>query len=115
MEIARSCLSAMDRKRPYYRRKGPHRTRTDGINRRRLPSACGKGETDMKLKFTADDGTEFATEAECKEYEAQQNILDLLEGMSKTSVMSALARTDTQLADAIERAGNIIAARRRES
>lgn len=65
--------------------------------------------------FTADDGTWFATAAECKAYEERGSLIDLLSDLQITRVEAALDRTDARLSDAFERAGAIIAAKRRAS
>ena len=67
----------------------------------------------MKYKILADDGTPFETAAQCREYEEQEKLAGLLTDMSKADVLEALSRVDVHLANAIERAGNIIAAKRR--
>lgn len=65
--------------------------------------------------FTADDGTWYATAAECKQYEEGGRLLDLLSGLSQSQIRCALFRTDVELANAIELAGTIIARKRRKS
>lgn len=62
--------------------------------------------------FTADDGTVFGTHAECKTYEKTIMFVKLLVGLTEDQIMAALNRTDIKLADAFERAGNIILASR---
>jgi hypothetical protein len=69
----------------------------------------------MKHTFEADDGTLFETAAECKRYEEKRNLAKILSELVPSHVTEALNRTDIPLADAIERAGSIIAAKRRES
>jgi hypothetical protein len=69
----------------------------------------------MKTTFEADDGSTFYTAADCREYEQQLAMIDLLIGRTEEQVRNALARLDIPLANAIERAGNIIADKRRES
>jgi hypothetical protein len=64
--------------------------------------------------FEAADGKTFATAGECKAHE-ESEALSLLLDLSEHDIMSALARSNVPLADAFERAGNIIAAKRRES
>jgi hypothetical protein len=63
--------------------------------------------------FEAADGTTFPTSHECKAHE-ESEALSLLRDLTEQGIMSALARSDIPLADAIERAGNIIAAKRRK-
>lgn len=65
--------------------------------------------------FEADDGTTFDTAAECKAYEEWARLVEILSGIEPFRVAAALHREDSDLADAIERAGRIIAAKRRES
>jgi len=65
--------------------------------------------------FEADDGTQFPTAAECKVYEEYGYLYDLLSALDSAQIRDALDRTDVKLADAFERAGGIIAAKRRES
>lgn len=69
----------------------------------------------MKHMIEADDGTKFDTAAECKRYEGEQLLAIHLSELNAPQVMSALTRSDVALADAIERAGYIIAAKRRKS
>jgi hypothetical protein len=64
--------------------------------------------------YEAEDGTRFATVAECKSHEEKQ-FMDIFVGLSTASVMEAFNRKDVKLADAFERAGNVIGAKRRES
>jgi hypothetical protein len=64
--------------------------------------------------FEATDGKTFVTSEECKRHEELAN-LALLEGLSPEDIHEAIARTNIPLADAIERVGNIIADKRRES
>lgn len=65
--------------------------------------------------FEADDGTTFATVAECKKHDELNSLLVLLSGLSPVAICDALGRIDTELAEAFERAGNIIANKRRDS
>jgi hypothetical protein len=70
----------------------------------------------MKKNYTfeADDGTIFKTAAECKAYEAiawRQTLV----GLSELSLNAGLSRESFEIADALERAGNIIAKKRREN
>ena len=65
--------------------------------------------------FIADDGTEFATAAECKRYEETKALSARLSDLSFTEIANAISRLNLDLAAAIERAGSIIAAKRRES
>lgn len=65
--------------------------------------------------FEADDGTTFETAAACKAHEERQLLREMLCGRLADEIDLALDRTNIDLADAIERAGNIIAAKRRES
>ena len=64
--------------------------------------------------FTADDGTWFPTTAECKKHE-QRLFMHLLIERSAKDIEAAFDRTDLVLSNAFERAGNMIAAKRRES
>jgi hypothetical protein len=63
--------------------------------------------------FKADDGTTFDTAAECRKHE-ERSFMHLLIGRSAKDIEVALDRTDLILANAFERAGNIIARKRRE-
>lgn len=64
--------------------------------------------------FEAKDGTTFQTAEACKKHEDQIFFGQLCE-LTTLDVMESLDRTNVPLADAFERAGNIIAAKRRES
>jgi len=64
--------------------------------------------------FVAEDGTQFETSAECREHEAKVSI-QILVGLTAVQVENAMDRSNVALSDAIERAGKIISARRRES
>ena len=64
--------------------------------------------------FEAEDGTTFATAAECKRYEEIESLVDLLSGLTVENVGAAFDRADP-IADAFERAGAIIAKKRRAS
>jgi hypothetical protein len=63
--------------------------------------------------YTADDGTWFATERGCKLHEEIASLCNLLSGQHDTAIGTAFDRANTPLANAIERAGAIIAAKRR--
>lgn len=67
------------------------------------------------IAITADDGTPFATAAECKAYEELAELVELLSGLDASQVRNALDRTAPAFADAFERVGSIIANKRRES
>jgi hypothetical protein len=79
----------------------------------------GRHEGSIAMKrthtFTADDGTTFATARECNQHEQLEMITNSLCHLEITQVCAALERTDILLSDAFERAGNIIAAKRRAS
>jgi hypothetical protein len=64
--------------------------------------------------FEASDGMTFTTAEDCKAHEETQ-ALSLLRDLTEQDIMSALARSNIPLANAIERAGNIIGTKRRES
>lgn len=64
-------------------------------------------------EFTAVDGTRFETAAGCREHEARPGLLSTLSGRSPAHITAALDRVDEVLANAIERAGNIVARKRR--
>jgi hypothetical protein len=64
--------------------------------------------------FEAEDGTQFATAAECKTHEAME-WRTKLSGLTDGEVCRALDRADPELANAFEKAGAIIARKRRES
>lgn len=67
--------------------------------------------------FTADDGTWFATRAECRRYEEIDKLVGSLVGLSEELIRQALKRGDAaiELADTLERAGKIIGDERRAS
>ena len=69
----------------------------------------------MKYKIVAEDGTEFDTKAECRDYEELIEIANLLSDKAPFQILDAIHRKNLPLANAIERAGTIIAAKRRES
>jgi hypothetical protein len=64
--------------------------------------------------FEAKDGATFSTAEECKKHEEKMFLGELCE-LSMLNVMEAIDRTNVDLADAFERIGNIIAAKRREN
>jgi hypothetical protein len=64
--------------------------------------------------FEANDGRTFATAAECREHD-DRSLVTLLEGLSNDAVADAIERRNIELADAFERAGAIISAKRRGS
>lgn len=64
--------------------------------------------------FVADDGTQFETAKECKEHEVQSSLKSLV-GRTEEDILAAIGRLDIPLANALERAGKIIAGARRES
>jgi len=64
--------------------------------------------------FVAEDGATFETAAECKEHEAWASIGNLV-NLTENDILAALNRSNMPLANALERAGAIIAAKRRES
>ena len=66
-------------------------------------------------KYEAIDGKQFDTADECRDHEADECWHLRLIGLGKDDLERALDRVDVDLADAIERAGNIIAKKRRES
>ncbi len=57
------------------------------------------------------DGRHFDNEAEARAYE-KENFVLLLIGLTNDDVFAALSRQDRDLADAIERAGAVIKAKR---
>jgi hypothetical protein len=65
--------------------------------------------------YKANDGTWFATAKECKLHEEIGALSIRLAHREPYEIESALRREETIIADAIERAGAIIAAKRRES
>lgn len=64
------------------------------------------------IGYTADDGEQFETAEECKRHETHIKLMRL-SGITEKQILAALDRTDVELADAIEFAGNLIAAKRR--
>jgi hypothetical protein len=67
-----------------------------------------------KTVFVAFDETEYLTREECADYEA--NIWwRRLVGLTESDITAALARENAELADALEKAGQRIAQKRRES
>ena len=67
------------------------------------------------IKFEAIDGNTFDTEDECLDWEQNNCWQFRLLGLGKNDIERALDRVDVDLADAIERAGNVIGRKRRES
>ena len=65
-------------------------------------------------QYQAFDGETFATEAECRTHEAGLSHMRLV-GLTAEQVEAAIARTDPDLAKAIEDVGAKIARVRRES
>jgi hypothetical protein len=65
--------------------------------------------------FTADDGTWFATRAECKAHEEWKHLVEILSGLEPFQVAAAMHIEDHDLANDFMRASNIIAKKRRES
>jgi hypothetical protein len=63
-------------------------------------------------EYEAHDGARFTSADECREHE-QKIKLGLLTELSMNRVMDAISRSDLELADAIEFAGNLIADKRR--
>ncbi len=67
----------------------------------------------QKKSFEAEDGTTFDTAAECKQYEELDSLAELISRRLPSQIKDAILRTDPELADAIERAGKLIAKNRR--
>jgi hypothetical protein len=65
-------------------------------------------------QYESFDGKRFDTEAECKTHEAGLSHMRLV-GLTVDQIEAAIARTDIELADAIEAVGAKIARARRES
>jgi hypothetical protein len=65
--------------------------------------------------YQAEDGTTFATARECKLHEEMGHLRVRLSRLDFDEVQDALDRKNIPRADAIERAGSIIARKRRES
>lgn len=67
----------------------------------------------MKVIYKAEDGTEFNSEALCKEHEASQTIEAILSDLHENEVKAALAyetdQSSRQIGAAIEKAARIIA------
>jgi hypothetical protein len=64
--------------------------------------------------FEAEDGTTFATAAECRRYEEIVSLSSVLGNLEPKDIHAGLIREHAELADALERAGSIIAAKRRQ-
>lgn len=64
--------------------------------------------------YAAFDGTRFDTADECRAHEAS-NIESRLIGLTAEQLAAAVARTDTELGDAIEQVAGRIARARREA
>ena len=47
-----------------------------------------------ETKYIADDGTEFLSQEECKEYEKSKWFIDIWEGTEATNFLSALDKID---------------------
>ena len=65
-------------------------------------------------EYESFDGKRFSTAEECRAYE-DQHFETRLTGLTLDEVRAALAREDTDLADAFEKAGNLIGRARREA
>lgn len=67
----------------------------------------------MKVIYKAEDGTEFESEALCKDHEASQSIESTLSGLSPGEIAYALeyssAKNSRRISAAIEKAARIIA------
>ena len=71
-------------------------------------------ETKTVETFYAFDDTPFTTQEACEKYEAE-NFAKRLVGLTEEEVQAALTRTDPDLAEAFEKAGNTIGKLRREA
>lgn len=73
-------------------------------------------EAYQAMRWKAFDGTDFATKAEAQAYE-ESNFANMIVGLTSVEVELALARDASVLsiADAIEKAGALIAKARREA